>query len=87
MALGPHPILDTLIAWEPENSHVREVFGLGDRELPPGPLTPDAIHDPTPPRVITHARVISATPTGSLTLDMGPGRSVSLDPASVWVSA
>jgi hypothetical protein len=60
MSLGPHPILDTLISWEPEDSHVREVFGLGDRPLP-------TYYDP--PTVITHAQVISSTPTGSLRLD------------------
>lgn len=80
MSLGPHPILDTLISWEPEDSHVREVFGLGDRELPAPPLEPDRLHDPAPVHVITQARVISATPTGSLMLDIG-ARTVHLQDA------
>lgn len=76
--LGPHPIFDALLADEPEQSHVREVFGLGHREELP--LEPDRVHDPLPidPRLILRARVISSTPTGSLMLDMGPGRSVAL---------
>jgi hypothetical protein len=81
LTLGPHPIFDDLIASEPEGSHVRERFGLGHRDALA--LEPDKVHDPAPPHVITHARVISATPTGSLMLDMGPGRSVALSLGTV----
>lgn len=83
---GPHPILDALLLGEPEGSHVLDLFQPADdyqraqfavARPVPAALEPDAVHDP-PPRLITHARVISSTPTGSLMLAMGPGRTVSL---------
>jgi hypothetical protein len=78
--LGPHPIFDALLTTEAGGSHVREVFGLGHRdELAPA-LEPDRVIDP---RLILRARVVSSTPTGSLMLDMGPGRSVDLTGAVV----
>lgn len=81
LTLGPHPIFDTLIALEPEGGYLRSLFGLGhlDELVIVDPvLEPDLVHDPEPRTV--RARVISATPTGSinLKLDMGPGRSVPL---------
>jgi hypothetical protein len=75
-ALGPHPIFDALLAAEPEESAVREVFGLGHRdELAAPALEPDKVHDP---RLVLRARVISSTPTGSLMLDVTRSRSVAL---------
>jgi len=80
--LGPHPLFDALLADEPEGSYLREKYGLGHRDqLPAAALEPDEVHDPPviDPRLILRARVISSTPTGSLMLDMGPGRSVALN--------
>lgn len=79
---GPHPILDALLLGEPEGSHVLDLFAPADEferaqfavaRVAPAALEPDAVHDP--PRPI-RARVISSTPTGSLMLAMGPGRSI-----------
>lgn len=92
---GPHPDLDALLLGEPEGSHVLELFQPADdyqraqfavARPVPAALEPDAVHDP-PPRLITHARVISSTPTGSLMLDMGPGRSVPLSLGSLRATA
>lgn len=75
---GPHPDLDALLAGEPEGSHVRELFQPADDyqraeyavvRPAPAALEPDAVHDPEPVTVITQARLISATPTGSIRLD------------------
>jgi hypothetical protein len=75
-SLGPHPIFDALLSWEPEGGTLRTKYGLGHRdELAAPALEPDVVHDP---RLVLRARVISSTPTGSLMLDMGPGRSVAL---------
>lgn len=72
---GPHPDLDALLAGEPEGSHVLELFQPADEyqraefavARPALALEPDAVH--SPPRLLTLARLISSTPTGSLRLD------------------
>jgi len=72
--LGPHPVFDTLLSWQPEAGYLRSLFGLG--HLDDLALEPDVVLDP--PRLIAHARLISATPTGSLALDLGPARSLTM---------
>lgn len=89
---GPHPILDALLLGEPEGSHVLDLFQPADEYQRaqfavarpfPAALEPDAVHDP--PRLITHARVVSATPTGSLMLaDIRPARTMSMAEAMAW---
>lgn len=69
VTLGPHPIFDALLAAEPEESYLRSLHGLGHRDALYPALEPDAVLDPTPPTTI-HARLISATPTGSIRLDL-----------------
>jgi hypothetical protein len=46
---GPNPIGTALLRREPVGGYVRELFGLGERELVAG-VAPDAVHDPVPPR-------------------------------------
>jgi hypothetical protein len=88
---GPHPDLDALLPGEPEGSHVLDLFAPADdyaraqfavaRAAPA--LEPDAVHDPV--RLITHARVVSATPTGSLMLaDIKAARTMTLGEALAW---
>ncbi len=78
---GPHPDLDALLLGEPEGSHILDLFQVADEfdraqfavAQVPAALEPDAVHDPEPVQLITHTRLISSTPTGSLRLDV-PGR-------------
>jgi hypothetical protein len=62
--LGPHPVFDALLSWQPEGGYLRELFGLG--HLDDLALEPDEIHDPLSTRLVTMAGLISATPTGSI---------------------
>lgn len=89
---GPHPDLDALLLGEPEGSHVLDLFEPADEYqraqfavVRPGrsALEPDAVHDPV--HLITHARVVSSTPTGSLMLaDIKAARTMTLGEALVW---
>jgi hypothetical protein len=88
---GPHPILDALLTGEPEGSHVLDLFQPADEyqraqfavAQAPAALEPDAVHDPEPVQLITAARLISSTPTGSLRLAV-PTRTMSMAEAMAW---
>jgi len=88
---GPHPDLDALLLGEPEGSHVLELFAPADEfdraqfavAQAPAALEPDAVHDPEPVQLITHARLLSSTPTGSLRIQV-PTRTMSMAEAVAW---
>lgn len=58
MTNGPNPIMAHLIARWPDG-HVREVWGLGNREHL---VEPTAVHDPKPPAAIPPSLVDEAFP-------------------------
>lgn len=74
--LGPHPIFDELLSWQPEGGYLRGLFGLGhlddlpEAEAPTtDALEPDEVHDPQSTRLVTIAGLVGPTATGSIRLD------------------